>query len=205
MNKIITISREFGSGGRELGKRLAEDLGYAYYDQEIIRQIANRTGMAEKYVEHMTDTPPVYSYPIHIGLSFMFLENPVWEQNQRIFKEQCDVIHEAAERSNCVFVGRCADYILQDYKPFRLFVYSSMEAKMKRCREKGSEPADMSDRELQRKIKAINKNRSQYYEFFTNQKWSDPLNYDLCINTTGHSIKNIAQAVANLEMQEALK
>lgn len=198
MNKIITISREFGSGGRELGKRLSDELDCAYYDQEIVRKIAKRTDFSEDYIQHVSEQRPIYALPIHTGMSFMFLENPIWGQNQQIFREQCSVLREAAQSSDCIIVGRCADYILRDFNPFRIFVYSSMDSKMKRCREKSSHFEELSDRELQKKIKEIDRQRAQYYEFFTSQKWGARENYDLCINTSGRSIKAMAAAIAKL-------
>ena len=198
MNKIITISREFGSGGRELGKRLSDKLECAYYDHEIVREIAKRTDISEEYIQHAGHQRPIYALPIHIGMSFMFLENPIWSSNQTIFKEQCNVLREAAERSDCVIVGRCADYILKEFNPFRIFVYSDMESKLKRCREKSEHFAELSDRELQKKIKEIDRRRSQYYEFFTNQKWGERENYDMCVNTSARGVKELAEAIAKL-------
>ena len=119
MNKIITIGREFGSGGREFGRRLAEQLGYAYYDQEIIREIASRTALSEKYVQQIVEHRPVTSFPIHTGRSFMMMYDPLMEQNQSIFRGQCEILQQMAEKSDCVIVGRCADYILRDRNPLR--------------------------------------------------------------------------------------
>ena len=199
MNKIITISREFGSGGRELGKRLAEQLGWAYYDQEIVREIANRTKLSEEYVQHLSECHPSYAFPIHTGRSFMLLSNPIWTQNQEVFREQCNVIHEAADRSNCVIVGRCADYILHEQRPFRIFVYSDTETKVQRCQAKGSDYSELIvEKDLKKMIRAMDKNRSQYYEFFTGQGWGDRSNYDICINTSGRCIKEIAHTMAKI-------
>ena len=199
MNKIITISREFGSDGRELGRCLAQQLHFAYYDQEIIHEISHRTELSENYIQHITESRPSFVFPIHTGRSFLLLNNPVWQQNQLIFKEQCDIIREAAERSSCIIVGRCADYILRDRQPFRIFVYADMETKLHRCRQRESEEyTTLNDKELQRKIKEIDRSRSRYYEFFTEQKWSDRMNYDFCVNTTHTTVQELAPALAKL-------
>lgn len=203
-NKIITIGREFGSGGRELGRRIAEALNAAYYDREIITEIAKRTALSEEYVQRIIEHRPVAAFPIHIGRSFTFYPviNPVWDQGQTIYQEQHKIIQEIAQKSDCVIVGRCADYILREQSPLRIFVYSDMESKIKRCRAnadiKNDDSENMSDKELKQHIIDINKNRSKYYEFYTGQDWGDMANYDLCINTTHVSIEKAANYIINL-------
>ena len=131
MNRIITIGREFGSGGRELGRRLSEKLGFAYYDQEIISEIARRTEMSEQYVQSVVEHQPHFSFPIHIGRSFYPTASPVFDLTMTIYQEQSRIIREMAMKSDCVIVGRCGDYILRDQEPFRIFVYADMESKIK--------------------------------------------------------------------------
>ena len=114
MSRIITIGREFGSGGREIGKRLSDELGIAYYDNEIISQIADRTKLAEGYVQHVMENGPSTLYPITIGRSFYMGVDPIMEQNNAIYREQSRLIQEFAEKSDCVIVGRSADYILRE-------------------------------------------------------------------------------------------
>lgn len=196
MNRIITIGREFGSGGRELGRRLSELLQTAYYDKEIVSEIAKRTSLSEEYVQKIIEHKPMVSYPISIGRSFYPLTNPVMEQTQAIYREQHRIISELAARSDCVIVGRCGDYILRDRNPLRIFVYADIESKMRRCREKGQEHEHLSDRELKQQIQRIDKERAKYYEFYTGQSWGARVNYDWCINTSGRTIKQIASAVA---------
>ena len=92
MNKIITIGREFGSGGREIGRRLSDALGFAYYDQEVIVEIAKRTKLSEQYVQQIMEHRPVTPFPIHFGCSFYHVPSPAWDQNMAIYKEQRDII-----------------------------------------------------------------------------------------------------------------
>ena len=198
MNKIITIGREFGSGGREFGHRLSETLGVAYYDQEIISEIAKRTSLSEKYVQAVVEHRPSFSFPIHIGRSFYPSANPAFEQTMTVYQEQARIITEMAAKSDCVIVGRCADYILQEYRPFRIFVYADMASKIKRCREKGPEEEALSEKELRQKISGIDKKRAKYYAFYTGHAWGDKLNFDLCVNTTQTVIKEIVPAIAKL-------
>ena len=180
MNRIVTIGREFGSGGRELGRRLSEIMGMAYYDKEIVTEIAKRTSM---------------SYPISIGRSFYPMVNPITDQHQTIYQEQHRIIREMAEKSDCIIVGRCGDYILKEQNPFRIFVYAEMESKMARCRERGAEHENLTDRELKQQISRVDKNRAKYYEFYTGHRWGERLNYDLCINTTALTFEQAAKAI----------
>ena len=200
MNNIITIGREFGSGGRELGRRLAEFLGYAYCDQEIVREIARRTQLSEEYVRALDERQPAFSFsfPIHIGRSFYTPSDPALEQGMAVYQEQARIITELAARSNCVIVGRCADYILRDSRPFRLFVYADLDSKLKRCRQKGPAEEALTDKELRQKIAAVDKQRARYYAFYTGHPWGDKLNFDLCLNTTQTDIKEIVPVLARL-------
>lgn len=184
MNKIITIGREFGSGGRELARRLSEELGFAYYDQEILREIAARTQLSESYVRAIVEHSPITSYPIHVVRSFHPVMSPMMDQTNKVCQEQTAIIKEMAEKSDCIIVGRCADYILRDFDPLRIFVYADMSEKIKRCREKAGDAETLTDRELEKQIKSIDRNRKKYYDFYTGQEWGNRNNYDLLINTT---------------------
>lgn len=184
---IITISREFGSGGRELGKRLAETLGYAYYDEEILTGISEHSGLAEAYVKSIVENDAPRAYPITYGRTFG--ATAVYNDNHaRIFRAQEEVLRELAQRSNCVIVGRCADIILKDLKPLNLFVYADMETKIKRCQFKASPGEHLSDREMKRNIQKTERQRKNYYETITDQQWGAKENYHLCINTTGPQV-----------------
>ena len=199
MNKIITIGREFGSGGRELGKRLAELLGFAYYDEEIISAIALRSDLAEDYVNQVVEKRIVSYYPITVASTLTSApEDTVYSINRSIFSAQTEILEEMAKKSDCVIVGRCADHILADFHPFRLYVYADMAHKMARCRAKGEDGSGLSDKELEKKIRAVDKARTQYYRYYTGATPDDRLSYDLGINTSGMEIKDIAAAVAAL-------
>ena len=198
MNRIITIGREFGSGGRELGRRLSEALGIAYYDQEIVSEIARRTEMSEQYVQSIVENRPSFSFPIHIGRSFCPMPSPALEQSLAVYQEQSRIITEMAQKSDCVIVGRCGDYILRAFEPFRIFVYADLESRMERCRAKAPEDEKMTDRELKQHILGIDRKRAKYYEFYTGHKWGDRLNFDLCINTSRTVIKEIVPVLARL-------
>lgn len=198
MNKIITIGREFGSGGRELGKRIADNLKIAYYDKEIIMEISKKTSMAEEYVQQIVENKPIMSFPITIGNSFYPIFNPVVDNNSNIYTEQSNTLINMANKSDCVIIGRCADYVLEKYNPFKIFVYSDIDSKIKRCREKASKNEELSDKDLKHQILEIDRNRSKYYQFFTGKKWGDRMNYDLCVNTSNLNVKDIANFVSKI-------
>ncbi|MBQ9527974.1 MAG: cytidylate kinase-like family protein [Fretibacterium sp.] len=204
MNRIITIGREFGSGGRELGRRLAEMMKVAYYDREIVSEIAKRTSLSEEYVQQIVERRPIVAFPIHVGRSFYPMLNPMWDQGQTVYQEQHRLIRELGAKSDCVIVGRCADYILRELKPFRIFVYADMDRRIARCRERGEDAGrldngeTMTDKELKRRINEVDKNRAKYYEFYTGQTWGNRLNYDLCLNTSSADLARSASAIARL-------
>ena len=199
MNRIITIGREFGSGGRELGKRLSELLGYAYYDKEIINEIARRTSLAESYVQQVIEHKEKNFFPITVARTL----HPVIgtlpnDLVTTVYTEQANVIREMAEKSDCIIIGRCADYILSEFQPLRLFVYSDMNAKIVRCRQKSEDGNGLSDRQLEKQIRQVDKSRARYYNYYTGQKWGDHENYDLCINTSSIAVKECAEMLAHM-------
>ena len=197
MSKIITINRQFGSGGRELGKRLAEELGYAYYDNEIITQIAGRSGLAENYVNNIVEKKPSVYYPITIGRTFLTHTPQPMDFNTQVYAQQHAIIKELADKSDCVIIGRCADYILADRNPLRIFVYADMASRMERCRSKApKDEKPMTDKQLSKHITQLDEERSDYYKFFTGQKWTDAGHYDLMINTSNMVIKDFVPVLA---------
>lgn len=198
MNKIITISREFGSGGRELGKRLAEILNIAYYDYEIITEIARKSGLAEEYVNSIVEKQGITYYPITIGRTLSSPIRPQIDLNTKIYIEQHNIIKELASKSDCVMIGRCTDYILRGYNPYNLFVYAGIESRLQRCRQRAPEDENLSDAEMERKIRGIDRERAKYHKFFTDQKWGEKQNYSLCINTTNVTVKDIVLPLSEL-------
>ncbi|HBM96971.1 TPA: cytidylate kinase-like family protein [bacterium UBP9_UBA11836] len=197
MGRIITVGREFGSGGRELGRRLAQNLGIAYYDRQIVTEIAKRTALTEDYVQHLTESSPAALLPISIGRSFYPVVDPVMQQNLSVYAEQHKLLAELAEKSDCVIVGRGADYILRDKKPFRIFVYADSDSKVMRCLMRKNPEEKLTEKEIKKKIESIDAHRAKYYEFISGNKWGVRENYDLMINTSNRDIKKIAKALAN--------
>lgn len=194
---IITISREFGSGGRELGKRLADYLEYDYYDSEIIAMVSQKNGLDENYVEK---TLSDHGWKNQLITFRGTLSSSAYLQASQVglLLQQKKVIEEiAALGKNCIIVGRNADVILQDYQPFNLFVCASTEAKLQRCRERATADERLTDRQLLRKMKHIDKVRTETREIMSGSPWGQRAAYHLTVNTTGWVIKNLVPAVAD--------
>ena len=192
MSEIITVSREFGSGGRELGKRLADALGYAYYDREIVTVLAEETGMDPNYLDHRLESGMLSSYTIHYAQSFTVVP----DTGTNILALQTRLIRDLASRGKCVIVGRAADALLEDEHPFRLFVFADQESKLARCRSRAPEDEHLSDKEMLRQMKRIDKSRAEFHDIIATTPWGDRLSYDLGVNTSGINIKKIVPAVA---------
>ena len=114
-----------------------------------------------------------------------------------VMLEQNRIIREMAKRSSCVIVGRCGDHILEDVRPFRIFVYAELEHRIARCMERRTAEEVYSLEEMKQKVISVDKNRRKYYEYYTGKKWGDRLNYDLCVNTSRQEIKEIALALSS--------
>ncbi len=193
---IITISREFGSGGRELGKKLAIELDFDYYDREIIHEISEKSKMDENYISNMLEAGIVYASPVTYGRTFYY-PTAVQSSVTQILSTTGEIIKGiAAKGRSCVIVGRSSDIILEEYKPFNIFVYSSMQSKIARCRERAKPDEHFTDKELEREIKRIDTSRAKHRELLTLEKWGHPSSYHLCVNTTGLDLNDIAQSVA---------
>ncbi len=197
MSKIITISREFSSGGREIGKRLADELDIAYYDKEIVGEISKRTGLTKEYIEKFSEKSMTRVYPYAFRASFYTYTNSVVEE---VHKIQAEVIRKLATQGDCVVVGRCSDYILREFDPFKVYVYSSNEKdKISRC-ENNSELTNEKD--IIKQIHHIDKERAKYYYSYTGQKRGEVKNYNLLIDTSVVSIKTAVKLIATAVMEK---
>ncbi|MCH3960730.1 MAG: cytidylate kinase-like family protein [Solobacterium sp.] len=189
--KIITISRQFGSGGHSIAEMTAQKLGLERYGREIIEQISARSGFAEDYVNEQSESADAG------GIFGAIASTDYYESSNRIaiWTEQCKVIREMADKGPCVFVGRCADYVLkQDYDLLRVFIYADMEYRADRIvRVYGQ-----SDIKPEKRLKEKDKRRAAYYEIYTDQKFGDPKNYDLCLNSGRIGLEESAELIADL-------
>lgn len=188
MNQVITISREFGSGGRELGFRLAEKLGIPFYDKELISMAAENSDMAESaFLEHdeiIAEQTPYVSY-----MPF----SPIYQipMSDQIFVEQSKVIRMLGEKGPCVIVGRCADMILAD--SINLFICAKLKKRVERLMglETGVEPEKLEER-----IREVDRKRKDYYQYFTGNTWGKAQNYHLCLDSGRVGIEGCLNAIA---------
>lgn len=186
--RIITISREFGSGGRELGKRLADALGVPCYDQQIIELVAEKENLDTTYVANRTEKDFRAFYPTTIARGFS-RPNYAMLQTVQIMASEQEIIKKLASEGDCVIVGRAADIILAEHKPFRIFVCADEASKIARCIARAEANEKLGEKEMIRKCREIDKRRASYRGMFTNKKWGEASAYDLCVNTTGKEIK----------------
>lgn len=189
--KIVTISREFGSGGREVGTRLADALGFDYYDREIIAAVADKSSFDADYVESMLEKGLPKVFPITFARTFSYPDSAQQNYTKILLAQQQFITEIAKKGRDFVIVGRSADVILADYKPLNIFVYADMDSKLRRCRERAPQDERLSERELMRKIRQVDSGRAGNRELIGNGGWGNKENYDLCVNTTGVEIKKL--------------
>ena len=182
-NMVITIGRQYGSGGREVGRRLASRLEIPYYDKEILSEASKDSGICEELFEDHDEKPTrsflyslVTGVQTHGNPSTMYMDMPL---NHRIFLAQFDTIRRLAGNGPCVVVGRCADYVLRDEKNVvNVFLKADMEHRIERAIERGAEPSRVQDI-----VKRHDKERASYYNYYATTTWGDVNNYDLCLDT----------------------
>ena len=195
MPKIITISREFGSGGRELGKRLSDELGFDYYDKEIITAIAEKKGLDETYVEKTLEFSAWRNMPLTYKHTFSSVP-VVHSVETELLLEQTHVIEQIAKLDrDCVIVGRNADILLANENPFNIFVCANMQSKIKRCAER-SDGEKISEKEIMKNIKRIDKGRKHSRAIISDTVWGERSCYHLIVNTSGWEIKELIPAVS---------
>ena len=197
--RIITVSRQFGSGGRELGKRLSDLLGWDYYDREIIQALADEQGLNPEYVHNVLSGHGWHQYQLTYRNSFRQSLAGTWKHTEVLVRQR-EILQEIAQEGNdCVIVGRDADVILQDQHPFRIFVCAEMDSRIARCAryEEKKDPAErLTEKEIQRNIRRIDRIRRQIREILTGKTAGDGSAFDLTINATHWEIKQLAEATA---------
>lgn len=197
--RIITVSREFGSGGRELGKRLADALGFDYYDKEIITAVAKGKGLDEDYVEKALDHHAWRSVPLAFGRSFGM--PAVQTMETELLLEQKRVLEGIAKLGkDCVIVGRNADLILEKENTFNIFVCAQTDAKVKRCMERAEKGEQLTEKEVLQHMRRIDRNRASTRAILSDSEWGKGGTYHLTVNTTGWSLKVLAPAVAQFAL-----
>ena len=178
MTKIITISREFGSGGREMGRRLADRLGIPFYDKELIRMAADDIDI-EEHIFEMYDDAFMEKKEIEYTPFSSVYEVPMSDQT---FMAQSRVIQRLAQHGPCVIVGRCADMVLKDEQCLNLFIYASFKKGVQRLMTRENLP-DTELRQMERRVREIDRKRRDYYQYYTGNEWGKPQNYHLCLDS----------------------
>lgn len=186
---VITIGRQFGAGGRELGKRLAEALGIAYYDKELLAMEAKNSGLSEEFLQQQ-DEKQVHSLLFSLVMGTRNLTGkPTLEE--MVDSAQREAILSAAEQGSCVIVGRYADAVLPPERTFRIFVTAEEEQRVQRiCVREG-----IGRPEAKAKMSRIDRSRAYYYEYHTQKKWGHAQSYDLCINLSKISMDQAVQMI----------
>ena len=179
-SKVITIAREYGSGGREVGVKLSERLGIPFYDKEILKLVAEKGDLHEDFLAANEEKPPQFLAPSFGRTMLETFYQPSFSDT--IFVEQSKIIKSIADEGPCIIVGRCADYILKD-SAFKVYIYADMAFKIAHKHLVAPEKEDYSDEEMIKYIKSVEKKRARYYEHYTGYKKGVATNYDLCIRT----------------------
>lgn len=174
-HRIITISREFGSGGRTIGKKVAQALGIPCYDSELILKIANESGFHSDYIKNETE----YSSDGLLAPIFSNRSLGLTNQNQ-IWQVQSNIIKDLANKESCVIVGRCADYILKDHPNcLNVFIHADLKHRSERIIQEYGE----RNISIEQRIKDKDKKRAAYHRFYTDMKWGHSQNYDICLDS----------------------
>ena len=189
-NRVITISREFGSGGRTIGKSVATQLGIPCYDSELIHKIASESGFTENYIKDAGEYAPG-------GFLTSALSNRAFGPTNEdyLWKIQYKIITDLAEKESCVIVGRCADYILREKADcLRVFIHASMEYRSERIVKVYGEREESPEQRLRDK----DKRRAAYHRFYTDMKWGDAINYHVCLDSGELGIEKCAEIIQQL-------
>lgn len=195
-NCVITIGREFGSGGRIIGKKLAEELNIPYYDKELLAKSAQENGISEEIFKNLDESVDFSYYYYSVGLMI----NPMvgvtdLSIHDKVQMMQADMIRKLAEEGPCVIVGRCSDYILQDSVPtLNVFILADKEDKEKRAVEDYGLKAEGISETLVK----MDKQRAQYYNFYTTKRWGKANNYDVCLNSSQFGIDGCVQILKEI-------
>ena len=207
-NKIYTIGREFGSGGREVGEKLAVKLGIKLYDKELLQQAAKESGFCEEIFENHDEKPTnsfLYSlvmdtYSVSGYSAAPFLDMPL---NHKVFLAQFETIKKIAEKESCVIVGRCADYALSDNPDcINVFIHADMDIRIKNV----SKNLNITENKARDIINKTDKQRASYYNYYTSKKWGDSKSYNLSLDAGKLGTDNCVEMILKFrELMDAMK
>ena len=195
---IITIGRQHGSSGREIARLLAKELGIKCYDKEIVDEAANHSDFSRDLIDAF-DEKRMSAFILHAG-GYGLNEN--FRLNMQVVSAQFEAMRNIAEKGNCIFVGRCADYILRDHDDLiSVFILGDMDERLK-CLERRQ---GLDEVEARKKIKEVDKDRSSFYRYYSDQTWGDAQNYDMCINSSKLGVEGTVQVILDYIKARGLK
>lgn len=203
MKTVTTIGRQFGSGGHEIGIRLAKELNIPFYDKELLQKAAEESGLCEKIFDNFDEKPKSVLYSIVMD-SYMFAvpgTNAGESLEQQVYLATYNTIRRIADQGPCVIIGRCADYALADHpKTLKLFIDAPMEARLKTVEAR----ENLSPEKAKALIARTDKHRAAYYEYYSSQKWGGVNSYDFCLDSSVFGIDGSVELIKHMiEMKEA--
>lgn len=196
---VITIARQYGSGGRIVGKMLSEELGITYYDRQLLQLASDDSGINEQLFasadEKLKGTALFKIAKRVYNGELITPDREDFVSNDNLFNYQAKIIRELAEEDSCVIIGRCADFVLKDNpNVLRVFVHANEE----KCLERARETRPMPDKELKKYITEVDKRRGAYYKYYTGREWTDARNYDLCLDSSKIGYRGCVDAIKNM-------
>lgn len=193
-NIIINVGRQIGSGGHSIAGILSKEFGCNVYDRELLNMAAKESGFSEKFFEQIDERKGFFKTLFHTYVPFMsgdFYDNTFSQES--LFKFQSDAIRKAADEGSCIFVGRCADYVLRNHDYVtNVFITANMEDRVKRVVERKSCSAEQA----KKLIVSGESDRAEYYNYYTDKKWGNSESYDLCINTSVLGVEETGKYIA---------
>ena len=192
----VTIGRQFGSGGREIGKKVAQALGIPYYDKELLKVAAEKSGLSHEFLSNYDEKPTnSFLYSLVMGQQNVLSGMRGTTVEQLASQAQRDAVLSVAEKGSCVIVGRCADYILRDQPGLvRVFICADDDSRVARiCQRDG-----LDEKEAREKMRKMDKARAAYYAFHADREWSAADSYDLCINSSRRGIDAAVELIIQL-------
>ena len=200
MTKVITIGRQFGSGGHDVGELIAKELGFSFYDKELVEMAAKKSNISAEMVKELDEKATsslLYSlasgsFSLRGDVGSLYYEMPL---NDKLFFAQADVIKSVAKNENCVIVGRCADYVLEeeDVDLYNVFIYAPLEYRIERVKN----ALGLTDKKTKDRILKTDKQRKTYYGYYSNREWGKMSNYDICINSQKFGIEKAAKMIVD--------
>lgn len=197
-NFVITIARQYGSGGRTVGEMLAKKLGIGYYDKDIIRMASEDSGIHEtlfgRVDEYSSAKKPLFGKNGIYSGELISPQSKDFTSDENLFNYQAKIIRELAGKESCVIIGRCSNYILKDYpNVLRVFIHADWDFRM----EKAAEKLSMSQKEIEKFLQKDDKRKDEYYRRFTDEEWKDATQYDLCLDSSKLGYEKCIEEIEN--------